>query len=117
MVSEQTRIRSKADSASLARQIEFANSYLFASPLKAKASTGERIRITVFLLDSQGMGVSGKRVILGRDDRLQVEEVQPVSDSVGKAVFDVSSNSVGVYQVEASVDGKTLSQRVTLVFE
>jgi len=117
LVSEETRIKSKAESSALTRQVELANSYLFASPLKAKAGSNEKIRITVFLLDSKGLGVAGKRVVLGKDASLEIEEVQPVTDDLGKALFDVSSSSANAYLIEASVDGKVLPQRVSVVFE
>ena len=117
LVSEETRIKSKAESSALTRQVEINNSYLFASPLKAKAGSNERIRITVFLLDSKGLGVAGKRVVLGKDASLEIEEVQPVTDDLGKALFDVSSSSANAYLIEASVDGKVLPQRVSVVFE
>ncbi|BCX15075.1 MAG: hypothetical protein KatS3mg088_758 [Patescibacteria group bacterium] len=117
LVSERTRISSKAESSSLTRKMELANSYLFASPLKAKVASGERIRITIFILDSQGLGVGGKMVVLGKSDNLEVDEVQPITDDVGKAIFEVSSSVAGVYSIEASVDGKVLPQRVTVTFE
>ena len=37
------------------------NSYIFASPLRAK-SNGEQIRITVYILDDRGMGMSGNGI-------------------------------------------------------
>jgi flagellar basal body-associated protein FliL len=117
LFSERVRIRTKAESSSLTRQVEINNSYFFASPIKAKAGSNEKVRITVFLLDSKGMGVEGKTVNLISDGSLKVEEVQPVTDDLGKAVFDVFSSSTNVYTVEASVDGVTLPQQVRVVFE
>lgn len=117
LVSEETKIKSKAESSSLTRQVDFVNSYLFASPLRAKAASGERIRITVFLLDSKGLGVSGKRVALGRNPNLGIDEIQAMTDEVGKAVFDISSNLPSVYLIEASVDGKIIPQRLSVTFD
>ncbi len=115
LVGQTTRVRSKAYETT-SRAVELSNSYLFASPLKAKVG-GERIRITVFILDGQGLGVSGKKVILGKNDKIQTEEVQGTTDDVGKAIFDVYSNSPGVYQIEASVEGKIIPQKVLVTFE
>jgi len=98
-------------------KVEMANSYLFASPLKAKAGSSERIRITVFLLDSQGKGVFGKTVILGENDEVRTVPVQTVTDSIGKAMFDVSSSKAGYFLLEASVDGKIIPQRVGITFQ
>lgn len=115
LVGQTTRVKSRAYEAS-SRVVEVSNSYLFASPLKAKAG-GERIRITVFILDGQGLGVSGKRVILGKHNRIQIEEVQGLTDEVGKSIFDIYSSAPGVYQIEAAVDGKVIPQRVLVTFE
>jgi len=93
------------------------NSYLFASPLSAQADGKEKIRITVFLLDSQGKGVAGKVVFLGQNEKLKIEAVQAVSDNLGRAIFDVSSVSPADYLIEASVDNQILSQRVKLNFK
>lgn len=115
LVSQTTRVKSKAYETS-SKRIELSNSYLFASPLKARVG-GERIRITVFILDGQGLGVSGKRVILKGEGRLQIEDIQNITDDLGKAVFEVYSNVAGVYQLEAAVEGRTLPQKVSVTFE
>ena len=93
------------------------NSYVFASPLRAKVG-GEQIRITVFILDDRGLGISGKTVSLGRGSQLQVSSIQPVTDAQGRATFDVASESThGVYIIEAAVDGATLIQKATITFD
>jgi len=97
--------------------IELANSYMFASPLRAKADGQERIRLTVFILDSQGKGVGGKEVNLGNQVAISVDSIQPTTDEVGKAIFDITSASPGLFIIEASVEGNTLPQRVNINFE
>jgi len=92
------------------------NSYLFASPLSAQAGGKEKIRVTVFLLDSQGRGVPGKVVFLGQDEKLKIDSVQAVSDNLGRALFDISSISPADYLIEANVDNQILPQRVKLNF-
>ncbi len=93
------------------------NSYVFASPLRAKAN-GEQIRITVFILDDRGIGMSGKTVSIGGGDQLQVTPVQPVTDSQGRATFDISSGSTpGVYIIQAATGGVTLTQKATVTFD
>lgn len=98
------------------RPPSLANSYLFASPLSA-ATNGEKIRISVFILDGRGMGIAGKLVLLGQNENLKVEAIQPTTDYLGKAIFDISSLSPGLYFLEASVDGAILPQRVTVTFK
>ncbi|MBM4402747.1 MAG: Ig-like domain-containing protein [Candidatus Cloacimonetes bacterium] len=94
------------------------NSYVFATPLRAKANSQEKIRVTVFVLNNQGLGVVGKQVIVGHDFSLplNIEGIQTLTDQLGKAVFDISSNSPGEYYLEVKVEGVTLPQKVRLSF-
>lgn len=96
--------------------VEIENSYMFASPLEAQADGREKIRITVIILDSEGFGVAEKQVFLGQDARLTINAVQQTTDSLGKAIFDISSSASGEYHLEARVDNKVLPQRVRISF-
>lgn len=96
--------------------VEIENSYMFASPLQAQADGKEKIRITVIILDSEGWGVAEKLVVLGQDARLRMTPVQPVTDSLGKAIFDVASTVPADYFIEARVDNQILPQRVKITF-
>lgn len=97
-------------------EIALGNSYLFASPLSAQADGQEKIRVTVFLLDSQGKGVSGKAVFLGQNEKLQIKSIQAVTDNLGRALFDISAFTSADYLIEAKVDNQVLPQRVKLNF-
>ena len=92
------------------------NSYVFASPLKAK-SQGEYIRITVFALDQFGEGVVGKPVVLGVYPGLEIQELQAVTNDIGQAIFHISSQEVKTYLIEPSIEGTSLGKRVTVTFE
>lgn len=92
------------------------NSYLFASPLAAAAGNREKIRLTIFVLNSTGLGVRGEAVFLGENEKLTVTAVQPVTDDLGRAIFDVSASLAGEYLMEARVGGKVLPQRVRISF-
>jgi hypothetical protein len=116
LVRIRTSVSSKAYSSS-SGVVELANSYIFASPLKAVANGTDKIRVTVFVLDSQGKGVSGKSVVLSQQGPLIISPVQPSTDELGRAIFDVTSSSVGMFYLEANIEGKILSQRVGLTFE
>lgn len=98
------------------RSFSVDNSYLFVTPLRAKANGMEKIRINVFILNNQGLGVMGKEVFLGIDQKINIEVVQGVTDNYGKAVFDVSSTTPGEYYLEVKVDGKILPQKAHLSF-
>jgi len=92
------------------------NSYLFASPLTARADGQEKIRLTVFLLDSSGRGVAGMPVFLGQDERLTIYPTQPLTDELGRAFFDISATTAGTYLIEARAENKVLPQRLKLTF-
>ncbi len=92
------------------------NSYLFISPLQATANGVEKMRATVFVLNNQGLGVMGKRVTLSPDPHLNIETIQGVTDSLGKAIFDISSSKAGEYYLEVRVEDKVLSQKLHAVF-
>ena len=96
--------------------IALENSYIFASPLQAKADTKELIRVTVFILDGRGLGISNQPVTLNRPNSISIQEIQATTDDLGKAVFDLSSPTTGKYEISASSNGNTLPQRVRVVF-
>ncbi len=96
--------------------VALANSYLFASPLQAKADNQEKIRLTVFLLDGRGLGVPNQRVSVTPPAALTLTAVQATSDDTGKAVFDLSSSTAGTYSLEAKTDSGTLPQKVRVTF-
>ena len=92
------------------------NSYLFASPIQAKADGQEKIRVTVFLLDSDGLGVSQQSVTLQVPTGVQVEKVQNITDDLGKATFNLSSTLAGKYSISASTTTVTLNQKINILF-
>ena len=98
-------------------EVMLENSYLFASPLSALANGKEKIRMTIFLLDSQGRGVLGKPVFLGQHENLSIKAIQPISDNLGRVIFDISASSAADYLIEAKVDNQILPQRVRLNFK
>jgi hypothetical protein len=97
-------------------EVALENSYLFASPLSALSGGQEKIRVTVFLLDSQGKGVPGKAVFLGQNEKLQIKSIQAVTDNLGRALFDIAAFAAADYLIEARVDNQVLPQRVKLNF-
>lgn len=92
------------------------NSYLFVSPLRALANGQEKIRLTIFVLNNQGLGVLGKRASLSPTNNLSIEAVQALTDGFGKAVFDISTMKAGEYYLTVVVDGQTLPQKAHLSF-
>lgn len=101
----------------LSNNIEINNSYIFASPLKAGAGGKEQIRITAFILDTEGKGVSGSIVALRTNKEINIDNQEAVTDSVGQVSFDISSHNPGVFEIGAKVNGLDLPQTVTVIFE
>lgn len=92
------------------------NSYLFITPLKVRANGQEKIRLTVFVLNNQGLGVVGKKVYLERNEALYIDEIQALTDNYGKAYFDISSTKSGEYYLNVFVDNVNLNQKAHLSF-
>lgn len=92
------------------------NSYLFASPLQAKADGKEQIRITVFLLDGRGLGVVGQPVTLQVPQTITVNAPVTTTDDTGKITFDLSSPAVSQINVQALTNNHLLPQKVHIVF-
>jgi hypothetical protein len=92
------------------------NSYVFFTPLQVRANGQEKIRLTVFILNNQGLGVTGKKVFLSPDPALNIETIQGLTDDFGKAYFDISSEKTGEYYVEIKADDTALNQKAHLSF-
>lgn len=92
------------------------NSYVFISPLQAKANNEEKIRVTVFVLNNQGLGVLGKKVEIKNEQNLTISTVQGLSDNYGKSIFDITSDKTGDYFISVIVDGRDLPQKTRVSF-
>lgn len=92
------------------------NSYLFASPLQAKGDSQENIRLTVFLLDGRGLGVANQTVKLDLPKTISITNQQEITDSTGKAIFDIVSPISQTINVSASTGQNKLPQKVKIVF-
>lgn len=114
LVTKTTTISKRAHTSSSTVALE--NSYLFASPLQAKADGLEQIRLTVFLLDGRGLGVPNQLVKLNLPTSVRITKSQEVTDQTGKAVFDLISPTPQTIHVSASVGTSTLPQKVKITF-
>lgn len=97
--------------------LSLTNSYLFASPIRAAADGNSIIRITVFLLTTEGLGISGQEVKLKLDKALIIDPVQPVTDTFGRSMFDVTSKNQGNYTIAAEAQGAPLPQMVSILYQ
>lgn len=121
LVGRTTIFQKRASSSSYSYVLE--NSYLFASPLQAKAGSittpseqREQIRLTVFLLDGRGLGVANQVVSLQLPSNTTITKQQEITDSTGKAVFDITSSTAQTFYVTATVGNSKLPQKVKVVF-
>jgi len=92
------------------------NSYIFSTPSQARANGQEKIRLTVFILNNQGLGVLGKKIFIGTDQSLNIEAIQGLTDNYGKAYFDISAVKTGEYFLEIKADDTALKSKAHLVF-
>lgn len=103
-------------SVSTSEMMSLENSYVFASPISALSNGTSVIRITIFVLDEQGLGILGKKVDLSIKGSLVIVPVQQVTDQMGRAIFDLTCENPGNYTINASVSGATLPQAVQISF-
>jgi len=96
--------------------IALENSYLFVSPLQAKADGKEKMRLTIFILDGRGMGIANQTVSLSTSSKINIISIQNQTDESGKAVFDLTSDVAGQFNVSAQTGNTTLPQQVKVVF-
>lgn len=92
------------------------NSYIFVNPGRAQADGKEKIRVTIMVLNGSGLGVFGKKPVLGADPKLVIDRNQESTDTFGKAIFDFSTNAPGEYYVDVKIDDVSLPQKSKLVF-
>ena len=105
--------RARADVSQATFSIE--NSYVFVTPLRARAGGQEKIRVTVFVLNNQGIGVSTKQVQVSGSS-LNIETAQGITDAYGKAMFDVSSQNKGDFEAEVTIEGRVMNQKARVTF-
>ena len=92
------------------------NSYIFSTPSGARANGQEKIRLTIFILNNQGLGVMGKKIFIGTDPTLNIEAIHGLTDGYGKAYFDISASKAGEYFIEIKADDTALKTKAHLVF-
>lgn len=117
IASQRSSFSSRASSGSNSSSLlSMENSYLFASPIAGEADGTSIIRVTAFLLNSQGLGVAGQKVELKTSSTTTISRIQPVTDTFGRAIFDLTSNKPGNYTISAEVGDLSLPQTVSISF-
>jgi len=115
LIYKTTKFSSKA-TGTITKNITLENSYLFATPLQAKADGLEKIRVIVFVLDQKGLGIPNQNISLNISSSVNVEYIQSTTDSYGKAIFDLNSKNPNTYLVKAKTDNTVLPQSINILF-
>ncbi len=98
------------------RQPSAQTSLIFAWPLTVEADGNTKSEISVFIRDAEGRGLENQEVrITASAGRLNSPSA--VSDSTGKAVFNLTSDTPGVANIEAFVDNTKLLRKVSVQFK
>ncbi len=99
------------------RDVSAENSYVFASPVTARADGVESIRVTIFILNQQGLGAPGLTVSLtSNKPNLKITPISPTTDETGKAYFEITSLDPVASIIVASLESQELNQKITLSF-
>lgn len=93
------------------------NSYVFVSPVTASANGTSVVRVTVYILNSQGMGIPGQKVTITTSKPLTIGQTNPVTDTFGRAIFDLTASNPADYTISAAVAGVSLPQTVSVLFQ
>lgn len=92
------------------------NSYVFSTPLQAKADQKEKIRVTLFLLNEEGIGVANRKLSIAPIKGLDLKVIQGITDQSGKAVFDIASSTTGEYYIPIRIDGLDIQKQAHVRF-
>lgn len=98
------------------------NSYVFGAPMVMTADGKTKSRVSVFLLNDQGLGVPDKQIFVSSRAKgaaagnVQIDQVKPTTDNFGQSVFEITSDYSGQFEISASVDNLEIPQKVTLTF-
>jgi hypothetical protein len=95
-------------------KLSLKDSYLIGQKILAKANGKDQVVVNVFLIDSQGKGISKKNVMLSGMDNSA--ELIGSTDESGKATFKVTSQKEGQYSLSATVDGAQLPKKLMVTF-
>lgn len=91
-------------------------SLIFAWPLNVEANGNAETEVTVFIRNNDNKALEEQLVKIA-SSLGTVEEGQVLTDADGKATFHISSDAVGVAEIEAFVDNRRLLRNITVQFE
>lgn len=95
-----------------ATKVSINDSYLLGGDILTKADGIDKSIVNVYVLDKNNKGVRGIQVSLSG----MGEEVEELSGVDGRAVFEFTSASEGIFELTASVGGVPLARTLKVTF-
>ncbi len=95
-----------------ATKVSINDSYLIGGDILAKADGVDKSIVNVYVLDKSSKGVKGIQVSLSG----MGEEMEGLSGSDGKTVFELTSTTEGIFELTASVGGVPLAKTLKVTF-
>lgn len=95
-----------------ATKVSINDSYLIGGDILAKADGVDKSIVNVYVLDKSSKGVKGIQVSLSG----MGEEMEGLSGSDGKTVFELTSTTEGVFELMANIGGVPLAKTLKVTF-
>lgn len=95
-----------------ATKVSINDSYLIGGDILAKADGVDKSIVNVYVLDKNSKGVKGIQVNLNGTG----EELEGLSGTDGKVVFELTSTTEGIFELTASVGGVPLAKTLKVTF-
>lgn len=95
-----------------ATRVSINDSYLLGSDILAKADGIDRSTVNVYVLDKNNKGVKGVQVSLSGLG----QDMEALSGADGKAIFELTSTTEGVFELMASIEGVPLAKTLKVTF-
>ena len=107
-------VATRASNVATAPSIE--NSLIFAWPLSVPADGSTSSEVSVFIRNQDNRGLANKQVTIEGNPSIFQSSIA-TTDSDGKALFKITSNSPGVAEISAIVDNRRLDRKVSIEFK
>lgn len=95
-----------------ATKVSINDSYLLGGDILAKADDVDKSIVYVYVLDKNNKGVKGVQVSLSGLG----QEMETLSGVDGKAIFELTSTTEGVFELMASIGGVPLAKTLKVTF-
>ena len=95
-----------------ATKVSINDSYLLGGDILAKADDVDKSIVYVYVLDKNNKGVKGVQVSLSGLG----QDMEALSGADGKAIFELTSTTEGVFELMASIGGVPLAKTLKVTF-